>query len=63
MAREPVNFADLWERAVVMRINDVQVRVASIEDLIRMKRVADRPQDRLDVEALEEIRDRGSSDA
>jgi hypothetical protein len=57
-AREPMPFADLWDRAAVVQVGGRSVRVASIEDLIAMKRTSDRPQDRLDIEALEELRGR-----
>jgi hypothetical protein len=40
------SFDGLWERASVMEIYGMSVRVASIEDLIAMKRAAGRPKDR-----------------
>lgn len=43
----------LRERAAVFDLDGVEVRVASIEDLIAMKRAAGRPQDLTDVAALE----------
>jgi len=58
-AEDPMPFDDLWDRAVEMRLASVTVRVASIDDLIAMKRRAARPQDLADIEALELIRDRG----
>jgi hypothetical protein len=59
-AQDPIPFEDLWRRSVVMSLGRLEIRVASIEDLIRMKRVSGRPQDRIDIEALEEIRERRS---
>ena len=56
-ARSPAPFDELWDRAVTVTIADATVRVASIDDLIAMKRTADRPQDRADVAALEALRD------
>jgi len=41
------NFEGLWERASVMEIFGTAVRVASVEDLIAMKRAANRPKDQL----------------
>ncbi|HYU57574.1 MAG TPA: DUF6036 family nucleotidyltransferase [Actinomycetota bacterium] len=60
---EPVPFEELWGRSEVIDLGGLPVRVASVEDLIRMKRGVDRPQDRADVAALEAIRERreGSS--
>ncbi len=37
-------------------MGDVSVRVVSIDDLIQLKRLAGRPQDREDVAKLEEVR-------
>ena len=51
----PMDFEALWERSQVVDVGDVRVRIASIEDLIRMKTAAGRPQDLADVEALEQI--------
>ena len=54
-AEHPVDFEGLYERAEVCELGDVPVRIASIPDLIHLKRLADRPRDREDVEKLEEI--------
>ncbi len=43
------SFEGLWNRGETMDIYGMDVRVASIDDLIAMKRVADRPKDRLHV--------------
>lgn len=58
-ARNPIPFADLWERAVEVELEEVSVRIASIDDLIFMKRAAGRAQDLDDIGALEEIQRRG----
>lgn len=55
------SFEGLWNRATTLRIEDVDVRVASLEDLIAMKRAADRPKDRnhiIELEALKRLRER-----
>lgn len=50
-------FADLDGSASDEDIDGLVVRVASLDDLIRMKRAADRPQDRIAVEWLSALRD------
>ena len=54
-AEHPVDFESLYERAEECDIGGIPVRVASIPDLIHLKRLADRPRDREDVVKLEEI--------
>jgi predicted nucleotidyltransferase len=56
----PMDFEGLWERARVVELSGTPIRIVSIDDLIEMKRSAGRPQDMLDVEALEELKRRGS---
>lgn len=55
MVSIPVPFDELWSRAEEVRLERTTVKVASIEDLIRMKRDAGRTQDLTDIEALETI--------
>jgi hypothetical protein len=50
-------FDELDRGAVPFDLGDVTVRVASIEDLIRMKRAAGRPKDLIEVEVLAAARD------
>jgi hypothetical protein len=57
-ADPPVPFEELRRRASTVRIDDLEVPVASIEDLTAMKRLAGRPQDLADVAALEAIQRR-----
>jgi hypothetical protein len=56
--REPLDFEELWRASEAMDLGPCKVHVASIPHLIALKRVAGRPQDLLDIEALEEIRKR-----
>lgn len=54
-AREPVPFEELWHRADIVTLRGRAVRIASIGDLIAMKRAAGRAVDRIDIEKLEAI--------
>lgn len=54
----PIDFALLWEHAELVHIRGALVRIASIPDLITMKRLAGRPEDIIDIRALEEIQQR-----
>jgi hypothetical protein len=59
---EPFPFEEVFARATRVDLGENQVTVASIADLIELKRRADRPQDREDIErllALAEGEDRG----
>jgi len=51
----PIDFEELWERSVRVDLEGIRTQIASIEHLIHLKRLADRPQDRADIEALEAI--------
>jgi len=51
----PMPWEPLWRDAEIMTIDGTPVRVASLEHLIALKRAADRPRDRDDVERLSEI--------
>lgn len=55
-ATEPIPFGELYERADRLWTGTTSARVASIEDLIAMKKEAGRPQDLIDVEVLERMR-------
>ncbi|GMQ74828.1 MAG: nucleotidyl transferase AbiEii/AbiGii toxin family protein [Gammaproteobacteria bacterium] len=51
----PIEFDLIWSRAEVVALGPVSVRIASIPDLIALKRLANRPQDLIDIEKLTEI--------
>jgi len=56
------DFEACWRRRVVADIGGVEASFASLDDLIAMKRAADRPKDREDLQQLErlkQLRDRG----
>lgn len=50
-------YDDLERTAVRSEVGDVEVLVASIEDLMSMKRAAGRPKDRVELEILGALRD------
>lgn len=52
----PISFDQLWTRSLVVILRGVPVRIASIDDLITLKRQAGRPEDLTDAEALVEIK-------
>jgi hypothetical protein len=51
----PLDFERLWQNAEHVDLGAVRVRVASVDDLIALKRLAGRPQDVSDVAELEAI--------
>ena len=55
LVRPDVPFDQLCLNAVAGELYGRRVPIASIDDLITMKRIANRPKDRLDVVALEKI--------
>jgi predicted nucleotidyltransferase len=56
LVRPDVTFDKLVADATEGKLFGRQVLIASIEDLITMKRIANRSKDRLDIEALEKIK-------
>ncbi len=56
--QEPFNFELAYDRALVVNLHGIEATVISLPDLIEMKRIAGRPQDQIDVEALLELRGR-----
>lgn len=56
--REPFDFEEAWGRRVTVTLDAVTATVASLADLIALKRAAGRPQDLADVAALEALASR-----
>ena len=50
--RYAVPFEDLWTGSEKVRVNDSVVRVMSLDDLLRVKRIGARPHDLLDIDGL-----------
>ena len=53
--RDRPGFEAFWARAETKHVDEIPVRIASIEDLLAMKRAAGRSGDREDIERLEQI--------
>jgi hypothetical protein len=56
IALPSIDFDLLYERSQIVALATTNVRIASIEDLIQLKRLANRPEDQRDIEALQTIR-------
>jgi hypothetical protein len=54
----PIDFEHLVANAVPVATGDLTLPVASLEDLLTMKRTAGRAQDLADIEALQRLRER-----
>jgi hypothetical protein len=54
---EPFDFDAEYGRALVKPLGSIEVRFVSIPSLIRMKEIAGRPQDKIDIEYLRKLAD------
>jgi|ERR1044071_2072501 predicted nucleotidyltransferase len=52
----PIEFERLWDSSDIIDLEGVAVRVSSIDDLIEIKKSVARPQDLIDVEQLERLK-------
>ncbi len=53
----PIDYEELYARSVCKKLGHIEVRICSIDDLISMKKKANRPKDTEDVRLLEIIKD------
>ena len=58
-AQYPIPFDDLWERSQVFDVDGTDIRVCSLDDLIRLKQLAGRNKDMDDIEKLLKIKNHG----
>lgn len=56
LVRPDVPFDQLMNNAITGELFAMKIRIASIDDLLTMKRIANRPKDQLDIVALEKIK-------
>jgi hypothetical protein len=58
MINPPIDFEEAYQRRQIVRIKDVDINVASIDDLIKLKKIASREQDKVDIAKLEVIKEK-----
>lgn len=60
--KDPLGFDEAYGRAVTMEVaSGIEATIVSLEDLLRLKRAAGRPEDHSDIEVLEQLQ-RGEHD-
>lgn len=58
MILEHINFEESYLKKRVMRDGRITANVISIDDLIKLKEIADRPRDKADIEVLKKIKEK-----
>ncbi len=61
-AVDGLRFADAWATRVASTYGEVPISILGLDDLLRNKRAVARPQDLLDVEWLERVKDQRDSE-
>jgi hypothetical protein len=57
LVEHPLPFEDVWNRSVVFEVRGQRIRTISMDDLIELKKLAGRPQDFADIEALASLKE------
>lgn len=55
--RNPIDFEKSYQRRTTIRIRDIPINLASIDDLMEMKRLAGRPRDLEDIHHLRKVKE------
>lgn len=55
MVNQPVDYKELKKHCVEIGLRDIKIPVASVADLIKLKKISAREQDMADIEALKKI--------
>ncbi|MDI6752183.1 MAG: hypothetical protein QME07_04915 [bacterium] len=50
----PLDFTETWKHSIIKKVDDIEIYMASIDDMISMKKVSNRPKDLSDMEMLKE---------
>lgn len=58
-AKHPIPFDELWKRSQIFEVDGTNIRVCSIDDLLKLKEIAGRDKDKDDIEKLLQIKDYG----
>lgn len=52
----PLNFNKAFQNRIIKKVDDVEINVASVDDMISMKKATNRPKDISDMELLKEAK-------
>jgi len=53
----PLDFTKAFKRSAIKKVDDIEIYVASIDDMISMKKASTRPKDLSDIEMLKEAKE------
>ena len=58
----PLNFEESYMNKIVRKVQDIEIYLISIDDLIKMKQLAARNQDKSDITLLKKVKDLGEKE-